>query len=152
MTYPPVNIKDEMLRGVMQGESMQPTTPDELQVYMGQVYHLLKDDEVMKLVKDDEDLTPMLPTISHMLRTSNLDKKTRFVMKLRARRALRLQLMVLKTPNLVSQAKFDSWLNFIFAAIDDTDAGWRGKLVTERIKSYKVEMSGAGRKKFLGVF
>jgi hypothetical protein len=148
----PTSVQDEVLARVLQGESMQPTTQDDWYQFMGQIYYLVKDDETFQELRDDSDLKVLMPTLSHLLRTSNLDKKTIKEMKLRWRRAVRLQLLCKKNPTLVSQAKFDAWVNFGYAAIEDAKEGWRGRLVTERIKTYKIEMGSKRRGKFLGLF
>jgi len=116
--------------------------------YMGQIYYLVKDEETQALLRDDTDLREIMPALSHLLRTSNFtDKAVIKEMKLRWRRACRIQLMVKKSPSLVSQAKFDAWVNFGYAAIEDAVEGWRGRLVTERIKTYKIE-TGSTKKGF----
>lgn len=119
---------------------MQQVTMEDYYQYMGQIYYLVKDEETQALLRDDPDLKELMPALSHLLRTSNFtDKNVVKEMKLRWRRACRIQLMVKKTPRLVSQAKFDAWVNFGYAAIEDAVDGWRGRLVTERIKTYKIE-------------
>jgi len=146
-------VGDEILARIVHGEAMKQVTTEDYYQYMGQIYYLVKDEEVQQLLRDDPNMKVLLPALSHLLRTSNItDKKTILRMKLRWRRACRIQLMVMNSPNLISQAKFDAWVNFGVAAIEDTIEGWRGRLVTERIKTYKVETSSPQRKKFLGIF
>lgn len=146
-------VKDETLMRIVQGEAMKQVTTEDYYQYMGQIYYLVKDEEVQKLLREDPNMKVLMPALSHLLRTSNItDKTTRREMKLRWRRSCRLQLLVMSSPNLVSIAKFDAWVNFGIAAIEDTDAGWRGRLITERIKTYKVETSAPPRKKILGIF
>lgn len=140
-------IQDEILARIVSSEAMKQVTQEEYYELMGQLYYLLKDEETMKMMRDDPDLAPLIPSVSHLLRTASIeDKKVRERMKIRWRRQLRIQLMVNKTPDLVSQAKFDAWRNFGEAAIEDTNRGWRGRLATERIRSYKIE-SGAPQKR-----
>lgn len=133
-------FKDETLARLAASQEMQQVTMEDYYQYMGQIYYLIKDEETQALLRDDPDLRELMPALSHLLRTSNItDKKVIKEMKLRWRRACRIQLMVKKTPRLVSQAKFDAWVNFGNAAVEDTREGWRGRLVTERIKTYKIE-------------
>lgn len=128
------------------GELQQVTTEDYYQ-YMGQIYYLVKDEEVMQLIRADPKMMALMPSLSHLLRTSNFtDKRVIMEMKLRWRRACRIQLMLCQSPNLVSQARFDAWVNYGYAAIEDAVDGWRGRLVTERIKTYKIEGAGSQKK------
>ena len=132
---------------------MQHVTTEDYYQYMGQIYYLVKDEEVQKLLRDDPNMKVLMPALSHLVRTSNFTDKIAIQrMKLRWQRACRIQLMVMQTPSLVSQAKFDAWNNFGEAVVEDTIEGWRGRLVTERIKTYKVETSSPPRKKILGIF
>lgn len=145
-------VEDEILARIVQGDTMKQVTTEDYYQYMGQIYYLVKDEETQALLREDPNMKVLMPALSHLLRTSNItDKKTVERMKIRWRRACRIQLMVMNSPNLVSQAKFDAWVNFGEAAIEDTIEGWRGRLVTERIKTYKVESSAPQRKKWLGI-
>jgi hypothetical protein len=129
---------------------MQQVSQEDYYQYMGQIYYLVKDEETQALIREDPSLKVLLPALSHLLRTSNFTNKTEIKgMKLRWRRACRVQLMVMNSPNLISQAKFDVWVNFGYAAIEDAVEGWRGRLVTERIKTYKIETVGSQRKGIL---
>lgn len=51
-----------------------------------------------------------------------------------------------------SVATYNLLVMYGYAAIDDTDTGWRGRLVTERIKTIKIEGVVPKRKKILGIF
>ena len=146
-------VEDEILARIVSGEAMKQVTTEDYYQYMGQIYYLAKDEESQAILRADPNMKVLMPALSHLLRTSNFtDKLVIKEMKLRWRRACRIQLMVMNSPNLVSQAKFDVWVNFGYAAIEDARSGWRGRLVTERIKTYKVESSAPQRKKFLGIF
>ena len=146
-------VQDDMLARVLQSDTMKTVTQKDYYQYMGQIYYLVKDEKVQQLLREDPNMRVLMPALSHLLRTTNItDKNELLRMKLRWRRSVRLQLMVMNSPDLVSQAKFDAWVNFGIAAVEDTNAGWRGRLVTERIKTYKIETSTPQRKKFLGIF
>lgn len=144
--------EDEILARVVEQTEMLPTTPEDWLQYLGQIYYLVKDYETFQQLRDDPDMKVLMPTLSHLLRTSYLDKHTINVMKLRWRRACRLQLLCGKNPTLMNQAKFDAWVNFGYAAIEDAREGWRGRLVTERIKVHKIETRTKKRGRFLGIF
>lgn len=141
---------DQVLDRIISGESMQPST-DDLAFYIGQIYYLVKDDEINQQLKTDPAMRPLMPVLSHLLRTSNLDDKTIKIAKLRWRIACRLQLLCQKNPTVVSLAKFNSWLIYGYAALEDAKRGWRGRLVTEKIKTYRVEVGEQKRRRFLGL-
>ena len=150
MSVPPFSFQDEILGRVVQSQEMQQVTQEDYYQYMGQIYYLVKDEEVLSQIRDDPNLKVLMPALSHLVRTSNFTNKTEIkAMKLRWRRACRVQLMVMNSPDLISQAKFDVWTNFGFAAIEDAVEGWRGRLVTERIKTYKIENIGSQKKGIL---
>jgi hypothetical protein len=123
----------------VQSSEMSPTSPDEQAQVLGHAYYLLKDEQTMALLLGDPQLTILLPALSHLVRTSRKDKHGIELAKLHWRRALRIQLLVKQRPALVNVARYDSWLIFGYTALDDTLEGWRGKLITERIKTYKIE-------------
>lgn len=142
-------FQDDMLARLAASQEMQQVSTEDYYQYMGQIYYLVKDEETQSILRSDPDLRELMPALSHLLRTSNFtDKNLIKAMMIRWRRACRIQLMVRKTPRLVSQAKMDAWTNFGYAAIQDAVGGWRGKLVTERIKTYKIESSGGQKKGF----
>jgi hypothetical protein len=130
---------------------MQPFSPEEEQQMMAQIYYLIKDPIVQKMLLDDPNMKALLPALSHLIRTSNLDKNTVTLLKLRWKVACRLQLLIKQKPDLVSLAKFQAWVMFGYAALEDTINGWRGRIVTERQRIYKVESGNRQRKKFLGI-
>lgn len=141
---PAYAFQDDLLGKIAQSQELQQVTTEDYYQYMGQIYYLIKDEEINALLREDPDLKQLMPALSHLLRTSNItDKNVIKGMMLRWRRACRIQLLVSKSPKLVSQAKFDAWNNFGIAAIHDTIDGWRGRLVTERIKTYKIETNQA---------
>lgn len=145
-------MQDELLGRVMQSDAMKQVTQQDYYQYMGQIYYLVKDEETQQQMRQNVNLKPLIPAVSPLVRTSNVtDKNQKERMKIRWRRGLRIQLMVMNSPNLMSQAQFDSWTNYGDAAYEDMDSGWRGRLVTERIKTYKVETTAPPRKKILGI-
>jgi len=142
LSYPPyASLTPEQDLGgrAIQGDSMQPPTPDDMAHILGQVDYIVNDHHIIGMMKSDPDLRPLYPMISSMLRTSNLDPKTIQLMKLQVSRALRIQLMVRKPATMMNLAKFDAWRCYIFGAIEDTKNGWRGRLATEKIRTYRIE-------------
>jgi hypothetical protein len=141
---------DPLLAELIRTGEMQNVTTEDYYQYMGQIYYLVKDEETQNILRNDPKMAVLMPALSHLVRTSNFTDKTMIkAMMIRWRRACRLQLMVNQSPNLASQARFDTWVNFGFAAIMDAVDGWRGRLVTERIKTYKIESSGGKSKGIL---
>ena len=117
---------------------------------LAQVYYLLKDTDVLNILKADEEkdrLRKLIPALSHLVRTTNItNEKTITEMKIRWRIAVR-RVIFIDTENPGTMAEYHSWLNFGYAVIEDTRKGWRGKLATERIRTFKIE--GAAQKKGL---
>lgn len=139
---------DPLLGQILASNEYQPTTPDEMQQMLGQTYYLAKDELIQALLLEDEDLHPLYFALSHMVRTSNWDKKTKNLNKLRFRRSARIQLLLKKPANMVNYAKYDSICIYADAAMEDAHDGWRGRLMTERIRTYKMEQ---GQKKTSGL-
>jgi len=135
----------EIVRAALQTEGATEAagqvSPTEFQSMMGQIYYFVKDDVAEKLIWDDERLKPLLIGLSHLIRTSRLDNENKIAeMKLRWKRAVRLQLMVLnKERKMSDMALFDVLVNFGYTVIEDQKQGWRGKLAAERVKTYKIE-------------
>lgn len=126
--------------------------PTEFSKIMGQTHYLLKDDNIDDLFSTDERIKKLRPALSHLIRTSRCDdKKSITRLKLQWRIACSLELLILpKKP--ASMGEFLAWLTYGYTVIEDMRNGWRGKLVTERIRSFKVETSAPKKKKFLGIF
>ncbi len=141
----------EILDEAVRGAEGQPVSPDETSEMLGQLYYLLKDEQALSMLLGDEHLRHLLPSVSHLSRTSIADDKSIMLAKLHFRRALRLAIAK-KGTTLQNLSAFDSWLNYGYAAIDDRNKGWRGRLATERIKTYKFERGEGGRRKILGIF
>jgi hypothetical protein len=129
-------------------------TPDEFAMMLAAAHYLYKDDDVIKIMKNDPELKPLLIALSHLIRTSRINsEKVIREMKLRWKRACRLKLLVLgDSSDVKSMAVFDALVNFGYSVIEDARGGWRGRLVTERIRTYKVEEGERKRKKRFGIF
>lgn len=141
--------QQEILRAALHREGMSGAeiTPTEEQMMLGQIYYFIKDDVIEEVMVKDERLKPLMAAVSHLVRTSRLDDERKVrEMKLRWKRALRLQLLILnKEENMSDLALFDAMVNYGYSAIEDQHEGWRGKLAAERVKTYKIE--GAEKKK-----
>lgn len=123
--------------------------PEEFAVMMAQTQYLLKDDDVTRLMLFNPYLIDLIPAYSHIIATSRLPDQVIKEAKLRLRRALRLQLLVLPpVTNLQSQASFDAMLNFGYSRLEDARNAHRAKVVTERIRTYKIEGAEQKRKLF----
>lgn len=130
------------LSGVAQLEQM---TPDDFAQMMGQAYFLLKDSDIIELMKGTKmspsTMKRLMPALSHMLRTSNINNELQLMeMKLNWAIALRYALFINNdVDDSADMAAYYAWLNFGYAAIEDTRKGWRGNLVTNKIKTFKIE-------------
>lgn len=141
----------QMITEVTSGAERGEVTPLEQQAMLGQLYYFIKDDVVEKMMNEDERLKPLLLGVSHLIRTGRQDDdRIRAQMKLRIKRAARLQLLVLNEEvKMDDLALFDGFVNYAYSAIDDQRMGWRGKLAAERVKTYKIEGIGARQKGIL---
>lgn len=134
-------------------------TPDEFSMMLAAAHYLYRDDNVDRMIfgdgqnRCDERLKKLAPALSHLIRTSRIvNEKDLRLMKLRWRLSVRLTLLVeAERKNVASYAEFYAWVNFGEAVIDDTFEGWRGRLVTERIRTYKIEQQQGSRKKLFGI-
>jgi len=145
--------QDLFLQQLLAGEVAQQFSPEEFFQTQYSTYVLLKDEMVFEQLLNDPDAKHLLPALSHLLRTTNItDKNAVQYMLLTWEIACRLTFLVNKPPNLVNRAKFEAWLMFGRAAIHDAEQGWRAKVVTERIKIFKLETEEKKRRKLLGIF
>lgn len=142
--------EDMALERARAAESMQSGGEDVLQE-IGSSRFLLIDDEVDYLIMQDRELRPLKPSLSHLIRTGNLDKRTIQISKLRFEVAARMQLLCKKKPNLVSLALFNSIMNYGMALYEDPKRGWRGRLMTEKIRTFRIDAIQQRRKSFWGL-
>lgn len=140
-------LVEEQLR---QEGGQQPLGQEDFLAANLQVYYLIEDEKVIQYMSEDPQLQPLIPMFSRMNRTSNMDKTTIQINKIRGTIALRLQLLVNQKPDLVSLGKFYALRNYLDGVCEDTREGWRGRLSTEKIKTYRIE-SGERKKSFLGL-
>ena len=129
---------------LMQGEQGQQSSPDDFAVMMAQTHYLLRDDDITSMLKSTSNphaMRKLLPALSQLLRTSNInDARQILEMKLNWAIAVRYALFINNdTEAEADMAEFYAWLNFGYAAIEDTRKGWRGNLVTNKIRTYKIE-------------
>jgi hypothetical protein len=129
---------------LMQGEQGQQSSPDDFAVMMAQTHYLLRDDDVTALLKSTTNphaMRRLLPALSQLLRTSNINNEKQLLeMKLNWAISVRYALFINNdTDTEADMAEFYAWLNFGYAAIEDTRKGWRGNLVTNKIRTYKIE-------------
>ena len=143
---------DPRLDEIIRNDALQPQTQDDWISYLGQAYFLVSDPEVVAMLKADPDLTVLMPALSSMVRTSNLTPKTVAILKVRWRMACKMQLLSKKSAELVDVTKYQIWLMHGYAALEDALHGWRGRLVTEKVRSYKIEGDSKKRSRFLGMF
>lgn len=125
--------------------------PDEHLKMLSQIYYFLKDETTEKIMLTDPRLKPLIPGVSPLIRTSRQDNaKIRAQAKLRWKRAVEMQLLVMpEHVSLSDLALADAMTTFGFAAIDDQDQGWRGKLSAEKVRTYKMEGSVERKKGWL---
>jgi len=117
-------------------------TPTEEAQLLGQVYYLLKDDKVIDFIEQKKpEYAVLMTALSHLNRTSNTVEKNARLWKLRLKRAIDLVLMTKPEDDITlgEVAFLDSLYIYGSCAIEDAVNGWRGRLATERIRTYRVE-------------
>jgi len=148
-----ISFKDVYMEKILAGEVMQQFSPEEFFQTQYATYSLLKDEITNEQLLNDPDAKNLIPALSHLVRTTNIEDKTAIAyLMLTWEIACRLTFLVNKPPNLVNRAKYEAWNMFGRAVIHDAEHGWRGKLVTERIKIFKLETEEKKRRKLLGIF
>jgi hypothetical protein len=125
-------------------------TPEEAALVLGQSSYLLLDDGVFRSFKAFPEYILLLPALSHLNRTSNLSFTEAEVLK---RRIKLIADIILFTKNeadidLKEVAFIKSLLVYASCVMQDAVGGWRGKLLTERISTYRVETPTERRKGF----
>jgi len=116
--------------------------PSEEEYVLSQIHYLLKDDEVLKMIAEKKpEYMPALLTLSHLNRTSNIDRQTARLIMARFKRQLDEILMTKKEKDITmgEMAFIDGLLNFAECAIADAVQGHRGRLVTEIRRIFRVE-------------
>ena len=149
----PIEYHDAVMERIVSGEAMQQFSPEEFFQTQYVIYSLLKDEMVFDQLLADNEAKHLLPALSHLARTTNIKDKNSVKYMIKTWEiACRLTFLVNKPPTLVNRAKFEAWYMFGRTAIHDMEDGWRGKLVTERIKIFKLEGAEKKRRKLLGIF
>lgn len=128
-----------------------PAGQDDFAQLLASSYFLMVDETSIGIAMADPELREMIPALSHLIRTSNLNPKTVELMKIQWRIICRMQLLVKKDAQLASYTKFLVWLNYGYACLEDAIGGWRGKLVTERIRTYKIETQTQKKGRLFGL-
>ena len=128
-------------------------TPEEMEQMQGAIHYLMVDDDVLEMLKSNPQLKMLIPAVSHMVRTANMSSRSIEEAKIRYRIALRLQLLVMnKQKTMGSVALFQTLLIYGYAALEDATRGYRGRLVTERIKTIKIEGLQKAKKGLFGLW
>lgn len=113
-------------------------SPDDFASLLPQAHFLLKDDEATKFIRESPFRKKLLLSLSTMTRTGRTDDK-----KVTREKKLRWRMAVLaadiESEEGMSISEEQSWISYGDGVIEDRIAGWRGKLLTERIRTWKIE-------------
>lgn len=128
-------------------------TNDEMLSQLQQSYYLQIDDMTLQQYMSDPQLKYLQPAFSHLNRTSKIpETKTLHNLAAMARLDIEYILLLheLNMPEdemeLVGWAKLEALRIFGLSSVNDQIDGYRGKLVTEKIKTIKVELAGQKKK------
>ena len=137
MTLPP-NTIDPRLEAILTRPEMRPGA-DDLADNMAQMYYLVKDDYVITMLKQDPRTSKLLVALSHLVRTTKKTNKQIRIAKLYCENSCRIALLCQKKPNLVYLALFNCLIIYGNSCFDDTAKGWRGMLVTNKMRTIRIE-------------
>lgn len=119
-------------------------SPEDFAALIPGAHFLLKDDDASRIIRDSPFKKKLMLALSTMNRTGRTDdKKSIKEKKLRWRMAVIAA--DIESEEGMSISEEQSWIVYGDGVIEDRIKGWRGKLLTERIRTYKIE-SGAGKK------
>jgi hypothetical protein len=116
-------------------------SPEELQKELAQSYHLQYDDMTLSQIDEDPQLRYLLPALSPLNRTSKIpNKRLAEMARLDMEYVLLLHQFSLNEADLDLHgwAKLESLRIFGLSSVNDQVDGYRGKLVTEKIKEVRV--------------
>lgn len=143
----PGEIIKRALAGSVEGEESTMTAREELAMAYELAY-LLRDDSIFKLFSDPRlrDYVALRPALSHLNRTTNMSGFDGEIFKRRFKLALDLILFSRSERELTMAeiALKECLLAYGGCVASDAVGGWRGRLITERTRVYRVE---SGEKK-----
>lgn len=142
-------VSGALTGGVEREEAASVGMPDEIAM-LGQVHYLLKDEDVAKLLTERKEYRVLIPALSHLNRTSSLSAFEANIIKRRIKLAADIVLFTKKHKNinLEEVAFLQSLLVYASASANDAINGWRGRLITERTRTYRVETPTQEKKGF----
>jgi len=146
----PDKLKQFVEAALAGGVEHSEVTPTEEAAILGQTFYLLKDDDLKLCFKRFPEYSLLLPALSHLNRTSNLSSIEAEVLKRRIKLAADIILFTKKEADISLEevAFIKSLLVYASCAMQDAIGGWRGRLVTERIRTYRVETPTERKKGF----
>jgi hypothetical protein len=115
----------------------------ELQRDLAQSYYLQVDNLTLELIKSDPQLSYLVPAFSHLNRTSKIpDKRLAEMARLDIEYILLLHELNASEDELELSgwAKLEALRIFGLSSVNDQLEGYRGKLVTEKIKEVRVRL------------
>jgi len=144
---------DPLLDSLVARSEFQPGATD-LRDELANVHYLVADKNVERILKRDPRTEALTVGTSNLVRTSKMSKRDRRIAKRQWTISCVTTLLALRKPRLVDLALYNNLLMFGHTAIDDTGDGWRGLLVTNKMRTIRVERGssrGRGVLGFLGV-
>lgn len=114
--------------------------PTEEMLVLGRTHYMLKDNDIRNLVFGKHRwLIPAYIAASHLLRTSFLDPWDVEPLKWRFKLIIDLLLMSKDDLSIEDLAVAEAMYIYGFTSLKDALDGWRGKLVTEQVRTYRIE-------------
>lgn len=140
---------DPLLDQILARSEMQPGASD-LRDNLADMHYLVADKFVERLLGDDERTKALRVGTSALVRTSKKSKKARRIAKHQWNISCTVSLLAMRRPQLVDLALYNNLKIFGHSAIDDTDEGWRGLLVTNKMRTIRLERGESKRRGLFG--
>lgn len=123
-------------------QTRQGAMPEEQMNALGQLYYMMKDDQVTYILWENKQLRNLIPAFSPLNQMSNISEKEARI------RRLKYKLLLLKQKGYMNTKKYAEGGATLISSLDllsrtyTTDAvhGWKGKILTEQTKIIRTEV------------
>jgi len=125
--------------------------PQEVIQSIGQSAYMIMDPDVTDLLRDDEQLKHLQPAFSHVNRTTNIGKREIELQELQYDYIMLVHKVSMNEDNYESSgwAKLIALRIFADGILSDANHGWKGKLVTDQIKTLRTILERRQKKGWL---
>jgi len=119
-------------------------SPQDFAALLPEIHYLLKDDDTTRFIKESPFRKKLQMALSTMTRTGRTDDK-RVMKEMKLRWRMAVIAADIESEDGMSISEEQGWIIYGDGVIEDRWRGWRGKLVTEKTRAFKLE-GGASKK------